>query len=715
MNIYSLPGLISFTLNFSLAFIVLMDGPKSTLNRWFSAYIFSFSLWNLAEVIILNSHAKVTAMFWGQILYRIIFFAPAFFVIIAYHFPKNFHPWAARPLFYTAVFSVPVLILCLSFPDFQFQLISLSQAKSIYYFQLSFVKNARFILLLLISLVYILWGNWVLFNKIFKIRTIRSRNQTKFFTVGMIIVFVSFIIIQVIHPFMHGALSIYFLSTFITFLIAVFFFIAIVQFHLFRPKKYLSSGLAYTILSSFALAVYFLLIKSISDSLVHYFNIDSFTLSGLLIFVLVLMIRPFEKKLNVLFDRKLNKDIHQYRKNSLKLFRELQVYAEPTDFFKYIETFLIKNFYIDSVKAFYLADDQSSFIEASGDVQIPEMPLECYLVNTLKKRKKVLEFYELDHRALDTALHSYLEKWHTRIILPLIFNDEFLGFLLFSRKKYGLAYTEDEIEIFNIFASNIAGSFQRDNIIRQMRDHYKEYFQLEKLAALGQLTAGIAHEIRNPLSTISTSAETLLNPQISPQNQQELKQFIVEEAGRLNNILTDFLNLSHIRPAEFIELQAEELAEFLEMNLVLQDTNELQLDFKINQPQTFFISDPSILKQILINLGINSIAAIKKRVAQDPEFSLGEAKLECRFDIKPNLVHIYFSDNGIGIPEENLDTIFEPFFTTKESGTGLGLSIVQNLTDALGGKILVKSQPGKTVFHIQLPKKLDKNSYGDRK
>ncbi len=712
MNIYSLPGLISFTLNFSLAFIVLMNAPKSTLNRWFSAFIFSFALWNIAEVIILNSQAENTAMFWGQILYRIIFLSPAFFVIIAYHFPKNFHPWAARPLFYAAVFSLPVLILSLSFPDFQFRLVSLSQTKSIYYFQLSFAKNARFILLLLISFIYILWGNWILITKISKIRIIRSRNQTRFFTVGMIIVFFSYGIIQIVHPFMYGALSLYFLSTFITFLIAVFFFIAIVQFHMFRPKKYLSSGLSYTILSSFALAVYFLIIKSISDSLVQYFNIDSFTLSGLLIFSLVLVIRPFEKKLKNLFDRKLNKDIHQYRKKSLQLFKELQVYAEPQDFFKFVESFLIKHFYIDSVKSFYLSDEQDSFIEANEEENTPQISGSCYFVKELKRYKRVLEFYELDHHALDTALHSYLEKNRIQLILPLIFDNRLLGILLFSKKKFGLEYTEDEIEIFNIFASNIAGAFQRDNIIRQMRDHYKEHFQLEKLAALGQLTAGIAHEIRNPLSTISTSAETLLQPQISPEDQQELKQFIIEEVGRLNNILTDFLNLSRIRPPEFITLQAEELVEFLEMNLVFQEDEAISFEFKINPPKTSFISDPSLLKQILLNLGINAVAAIKKRIGQDPEFSIEKAKLECRFEITSKNIHLYFTDNGIGIPEEIRDNIFEPFFTTKDSGTGLGLSIVQHLTEAIGGKISVESKPGKTVFHLQFPKKIQQKEFG---
>ena len=318
----------------------------------------------------------------------------------------------------------------------------------------------------------------------------------------------------------------------------------------------------------------------------------------------------------------------------------------------------------------------------------------------------------MDHHALDSRIHEYFEKKRIQIILPLIFDNELLGILLFSRKKFSQEYTEDEIEIYNIFASNIAGSFQRNNIIRQMHDHFKEHFQLEKLAALGQLTAGIAHEIRNPLNTISTSAETLLQSNIGLDDQQELKQFIIEEVNRLNNILTDFLNLSRIKPPEFISLQAEELIEYLEMNLALQETENFQIIFSVNRPLASFISDPSILKQILLNLGLNAIAAIRERAEKQDDFSIEQGRLECRFEILSKRIHIYVTDNGIGIPDGLKENIFEPFFTTKESGTGLGLSIVQHLTEAIGGKISVNSKPGKTVFHIQIPKKIQQKKFG---
>jgi len=82
MNIYSLPAIISFTVNFSIALIIFLNKPKNSLNRWFSAFIFSIALWNISEIIILNSRNLENALFGAQILYRIIFLAPAFFLII---------------------------------------------------------------------------------------------------------------------------------------------------------------------------------------------------------------------------------------------------------------------------------------------------------------------------------------------------------------------------------------------------------------------------------------------------------------------------------------------------------------------------------------------------------------------------------------------------------------------------------------------------------
>ncbi len=706
MNIFSLPALISFAVNFSLAFIVLMEKPRVPLNRWFAAFIFSFAVWNVSEVIILNSASKESAFFWAQMLYRIIFLSPAFFVIISYQFPKNFHSWAGRPIFYVMVFALPVIALSYSFPDFHFRLVPLRNDASVYYFRFECSTNPSFLFLLAITLSYLIWGNTVLIRKLPRLRMVRMKNQTKFFTVGMIIVFLVFLIIYLIRPYLEQTISFYFLSTLLTFLIAVFFFVAIVQFHLFRPSHFLRSGVTYGLLSTFVLAVYFFLIKSISAGVEEFFSIDSYVFDGMIIFILLLLIRPFERRLQQLFDRLLNKDLHQQRKNFLQLVRELQRYHQQEEFFQRIKDFMSKRFKIHQILTYVYQEDEQTFVEVHLAKEAVDIPADCYLVRRLMKHRKVLEFYELESSLMDTTVQRYLEKFHASVLLPLIFEKTLLGFCVLSHKKYGLEYSEDEFEMFNIFASEIAGALQRNQMIEELREHDRRDFQLEKLASLGQLTAGIAHEIRNPLNTISTSAETLLQPEIALEDRQELQQFIIEEIARLNNILTDFLNLSRIRPPSYISVEVQNIMEWLQLNLQTTQQIPFQLKCRLADGNFTIFTDRELLQQALLNLALNARSAIAQRCENDAQFTCEQGLIEC--SVNKSRAHILFSiaDNGIGIPEEIKNAIFDPFFTTRQEGTGLGLSIVRQIIDALGGKITFDSHFGYTKFTVELTQRL---------
>ncbi|MBW2631542.1 MAG: hypothetical protein JRC90_07245 [Deltaproteobacteria bacterium] len=704
MNIYSLPAIISFTVNFSIAFIVLMEKPEVSLNRWFAAFIFSFTIWNLSEVIILNSANVSSALLGAQILYRIIFLAPAFYVIIAYLFPKNFNKFATNPLFYIAVFSLPVLAISLSFPDFQIKLITLKETPQIYYYHFTFSLKPIFHVLLFISISYIVWGSIVLETKIRRLRAIRLKNQTRFFVVGMIIIFIGFITTTLLKAHIRNPASFYFLSTMLTFTIALFFFIAIVQFHLFKPGKLLSEGVTYSVLSALTLAIYFFVIRAASTSLELFFGINSSIFNAILIVALIFIILPFEKRLQSLFDRVINQDLHQYRKNILILFRELQTYYETAEFFEIMTRFIVKNFKCEVVYVFSYQRESEYFTEISGKDSAPSIPENSSVITQLKRKKGAIDFYELNHGELNEECRHFLENVHARFFLPLISEDNLLAIVLLCRKKYGLEYSEMEMEILSILGSEIAVSLRRNQIIEEMREKDRRRFQMEKLAAIGQLTAGVAHEIRNPLNTISTSAETLLKKDVSEVDQSELKQFIIEEANRLNRILSDFLNLTRIKPAANLEIDMENMFERLCMDLQNSYVPEITISYEIDTAQNRLTSDPDLLFQALLNLGLNARAAVKERCRSEKEFTCGQGIIKCVMSSDKNRFILSVTDNGAGIPPETRESIYNPFFTTKENGTGLGLSIVHQIIEALSGFIEFTSQPGHTCFTIYLPK-----------
>lgn len=704
MNIYSLPAIISFTVNFSIAFIVLMEKPKVALNRWFAAFIFSFALWNLAEVVILNSANLLHALLGAQILYRIIFFAPAFYVIISYLFPKNFNKFTTNPLFFITVFALLALLLSLSFPDFQINLVTIKRTPLIYYYNFTFNFEPIFLFLLFVVLSYMIWGSIVLIKKIKRLRTIRLKNQTRFFVSGMIIIFISFIAIILLKMHFRNPIYFYIFSTMLTFIIAAFFFVEIVKFHIFKTRKLLSRGVTYSILSALTLAVYFFVIRSASTSLKLMFGIESSLFDAILIVALIFIILPFGKRLQYLFDRWLNRDLHQYRKNILTFFREIQAYYETSEFYEIITQFISNNFKCEAVHIFSYQQKSGSFKKIGEETQAPSILENSVLVSQLKHKKRAIEFYELNHRGLDNKIHQFFEDIHCRIFVPLMFKDEWLAIIVLTRKKYHLDYSEDEMEIISILGNEIATSLRRNQIIEEMREKDRRQLQIEKLSAIGRLTAGVVHEIRNPLNTISTSAETLMQKNISKENQDELKQFIVEEAYRLNRLLSDFLNLSRINPAVDSEIDMDNLLERLCLELQDSVVPEITISYKNEVPQIKLISDSDLLFQVLLNLGLNAKSAIQERCHNDKEFTCkyGEIYFGIRSD--NNYFILSVTDNGIGIPLKNKESIYDPFFTTKEKGTGLGLTIVQQIVNTLAGSIEFTSQRGNTCFTISLPK-----------
>ncbi len=698
MNIYTLPSLLSLIVNFSIALIVLLEKPKAALNRWFAGFIFSFALWNISEVIILNSAEEQMALFGAQILYRVLFLAPAFYVCIAYLFPRPLKT-APKPLFYVLIFAIPILALSFSFPNFQIELVFLHEAPKTYFYRFKYNPTPSFLLLLAIGFSYIVWGSAILTGKLKHLKTIRQKNQTRFFVSGMIFIFTAFIVVLILKANLQAPIYLYFLSTLLTFFVALFFFVALVQFHLFKPAKLFRDGTTYFTISVIILAGYFFIVRVLSASLESYLGINSSVFDIFVVITLVIIILPFEERIRSIFDHWLNKDTHHYRKNILKLFRELQSYYFEKDFYRIINDFIHSNFKPESVYIFSLQEESGTYRNVTeGDV--PEIAPESYLIKRLKQTKETLEFYEPLHTRLDKTSHDFFESVHARLFVPVIFDDELLAFILLSRKKHGVDYRQDELEILTILGNETAAAYHRNKVIEKMRQRDRERFQLEKLAALGQLTAGITHEIRNPLNTVSTSAQTLLNKNISDEDRRELLTFIIEEASRLNRILNDFLNLSKIKPPRPARIDVVELLQRLVLQLETSVDADIKIKFRIDDDDKIIFSDADLLYQALLNLGLNAVAAIRDRAFTDKAFSLTQGRIDCVFTRQKNHYKFSIQDNGIGISEADRESVYNPFFTTKADGTGLGLAIVHQIISTLGGRVDFTSQPGNTVFYL---------------
>ncbi len=220
--------------------------------------------------------------------------------------------------------------------------------------------------------------------------------------------------------------------------------------------------------------------------------------------------------------------------------------------------------------------------------------------------------------------------------------------------------------------------------------------QAERLAALGEMTAGVAHEIRNPLGIISSTAE-LLNERLKryePDNR--LAKIIVEEANRLNSKVTEFLDFARPR---IPNLQPINLEKLLDRSLEFLEPEIHRLNIKVQRHYrldgALQMADPDLLHQAFLNLLLNAIQAMPQG---------GDLIVSLEPGAPGSGVQIRLEDTGDGIDPEQQKKIFNPFFTTKEKGSGLGLPIVKSIIDSHQGDIRVESEAGRgTAIIITLP------------
>jgi signal transduction histidine kinase len=230
---------------------------------------------------------------------------------------------------------------------------------------------------------------------------------------------------------------------------------------------------------------------------------------------------------------------------------------------------------------------------------------------------------------------------------------------------------------------------------QELRENFEGMKRAERLYALGQLSAGLAHEIRNPLASIEGAAAVVQRERESEERRREFLDIIQKESRRLNQLLTSFLNFAKPSPPD---LKTVEIEGLLDSVIVLAqhagETRRRDLKKDIQPALSRLECDPEQLKQVLLNLVMNAIQATPQG---------GTVLLAARED--GNKVTIDVHDQGCGISHECLDRIFDPFFTTKETGTGLGLSLAHQIVSQHGGTLTVaRNSPDGVTMRVSLPR-----------
>jgi len=386
--------------------------------------------------------------------------------------------------------------------------------------------------------------------------------------------------------------------------------------------------------------------------------------------------------------------------------RSLSLFVDKEQLRANIISKLKKIISVEDIYIFLLNAEQNKFVAEKDTLPIGNFSFltncklafwlninETYL--NLKDNKEVFDF-------LTPPEQEILSSLKIEIVYPMRVMNQTKGFVLLPGKRDKTSYNQDEIELLSNLLDQASFALENASLIRQQKERLKKMYRADRLAMMGQLAAGAAHEIRNPLTSIRSTIQ-YLKKDIEDSDKKELANGLIEEVDRINDIIQGLLSFA--KPSS-LQLENVDLNTLLDQSVRFITNTASKKQVKVNckfaAEEVKIYADPGQLKQVFLNILMNAIQAIDNG---------GEINIDVDSRASSNLLSvgnaeqtITFRDNGKGIPRESLEKIFDPFFTTKQDGTGLGLSISYSIINCHGGDINIESTPGSgTSVIIKLP------------
>lgn len=252
-------------------------------------------------------------------------------------------------------------------------------------------------------------------------------------------------------------------------------------------------------------------------------------------------------------------------------------------------------------------------------------------------------------------------------------------------------HTQREDAVFDIFLYNIVGGLTgflaaREREQREkLQQAQKELLRADRLKLLGELSAGMAHEVRTPLASVLGSVDILSKENSRPEEKKEFLEILKKEVHRLDKVVSDFLNYSRIEKKDFTACNLNDVARQAETILRSHPLGKkVEISLALEKGLPPILGDSNQLCQAVLNLAMNGMQAAGE----------GEIKITTGANPGGKQIFLAVADRGPGIPAENREKIFTPFFTTRPEGVGLGLGIVEQIASLHKGEVKIESRPG---------------------
>ncbi|MBI9107981.1 MAG: hypothetical protein JEZ04_14635 [Spirochaetales bacterium] len=690
--------IILFIFDFALIYMIYFYNPLGTINRFFTLLIIPIMLSNI-EMFLLRSVVNELSL---DIALNMAFLGGLSFFPLFYHFsfyyPRNvMNENRSRRMIFLYV--ATILIGVLLFFTYKLKLDSALGAdlRQIIAF---FKTNPLFFSIYVIAIIYMLLLlvlTIVRFVKAFRLKLMPGEKRniimiiTGFIPTSFALLFSYFLFL----PLRSGIYIYIAASSFYT----IYFIILLFSFGYVDRIAAVRTLFTYPLLFLIIFILFEYGLSELNIRLVKIFKIDLqfFMLTEVL--VLMLLLQPLMKFMEArLFKagKAGSRDFHRLLKDSTGGLAGIISLTDLTSFLNDIfkGKLRLSDFYL------MIRDHVSGDFLISGDDGSDGLvfPRSGELVGKLEGSRRIMDIQQIALAWHEGEELADISDRRIILIAPLFEKAELIGACLFGEPGPARAWYPSEKEGLETLMSSLSVVIARCNTHEKAIALEKKQASIEKMAVLSEISSGIAHEIRNPLSIIAASAETLVGRDLSSEEVKRFSAYIQDETERMSRLLNRILSVS---VTSAVAHRPENVINIIQRALDLLSTKfrkkNLRVDFLHPGRHCVAVIDKEVLMQICLNLMLNAIDAMSAGM---------RLRLEVDY-FDSSRVKIVFANDGPVIPDDIRARIFDPFFTTKKTGTGLGLSVTQRLVREASGEISLLEADDQTVFQILLPAATD--------
>jgi len=688
----------AFLVDLCLGILVYFKAaPRRQDNLVFSILAWASAGWALSFLMVYFGDDNASKLFWGRMGFATSGILPGGFLIFALLFPKEKRRIKIAEFILAAFLTV--LFVSLSFTDRI--VFSLGSGPKMFVYGPIYPVFSIYV------------TGFILLGLVFLMKTFRKsvgveRLQVKYCILGMFSTSVLGLINNLFLP-MAGISRFNWLGPSFTVIMVGFTTYSILKHRLMDISFVFKKGTTYFLLVGlvFVPSILLILLGQIlfMGAIDLPFSIFMFSLL-LLAAVFFYRLKPGTEKAveQLLFRRS-----YDYRETLLKFSKTMVSILDSDSLSEKVLDTITRTMGVEKASLFLLVDETEGYgLRESRNVNSlsrdsflkKEEPLPHYL----RGSGEIIVREEVTKGSNSPELKGVIEQMcllEAEVSIPLVSKGQLIGMINLSHKFNREIYSHEDLELLSALANQMAIAVENSKLYEDLKSSKSYIRRADRLASLGTLTAGLAHEIRNPLVAIKTFTQLLPERLEDEEFRNHFLNIASGEVDRISSLIDELLEFA--RPSD-PRLEFENVNGVLDGMVLLVSTESKKKNVKVTRSYGDDLPlvkvDREQIKQVFLNILLNAIEATPEN---------GRISIGTRSFVKPggeSYVQVEFTDSGKGIPKECLEEIFNPFFTTKAKGSGLGLSISHQIVQDHNGYIVVESQLNKgTSFFVNLPVK----------